>query len=126
MSNSLDPDHARRIVGPDLDPNCLPRLSADDTGRQRVYKYKKEDRPNCTIYGVPIILGRFGLLSGHLLETAAHSNDHMFSSYFDFFVIFIISRFCFECWIWVLILFTRIIIPRQRLFIIINYHYIAC
>ena len=36
MSNSLDPDQARRIVGSDLGPNCLPRLSADDTGRQRV------------------------------------------------------------------------------------------
>ena len=36
MTNSLDPDQARRIVGPDLGPNCLPRLSADDTGRQRV------------------------------------------------------------------------------------------
>ena len=24
------------IVGPDLGPNCFPRLSADDTGRQRV------------------------------------------------------------------------------------------
>ena len=36
MSNSLDPDQARRIVGPDLGPNCLPRLSADDTGRQGV------------------------------------------------------------------------------------------
>ena len=36
MSNSLDPDQARRFVGPDLGPNCLQRLSADDTGRQRV------------------------------------------------------------------------------------------
>ena len=37
MSNSfMDPDQARRFVGPDLGPNCLPRLSADDTGRQRV------------------------------------------------------------------------------------------
>ena len=36
MSKRLDPDQARRIVGPDLGPNCLPRLSADDTGRQRV------------------------------------------------------------------------------------------
>ena len=32
MSNSLDPDE-----GPDLGPNCLPRLiSADGTGRERV------------------------------------------------------------------------------------------
>ena len=36
MSNSLDPVQARRFVRPDLGPNCLPRLSADDTGRQRV------------------------------------------------------------------------------------------
>ena len=34
MSNSLDPDKARR--GHDLGPNCLPRLTADVTGRQRV------------------------------------------------------------------------------------------
>ena len=31
MSNSLDPDQARQFVGPDLDLNCLQRLSADDT-----------------------------------------------------------------------------------------------
>ena len=36
MSTSLDPDQARRSVGPDLGPNCLLRLSADDTRRQRV------------------------------------------------------------------------------------------
>ena len=36
MTNSLDPDQARRFVGPDLGPNCLPRLAADVTGRQRV------------------------------------------------------------------------------------------
>ena len=36
MSNSLDPDQARRIIGPDLGPICLPRLTADVTGRQRV------------------------------------------------------------------------------------------
>ena len=38
MSNSLDPDQARRFVGPDLGSNCLPRLSEDDTDRQRVNK----------------------------------------------------------------------------------------
>ena len=36
MSNSLDPDQARQNVGPDLGPNCLQRLSADDTSRLRV------------------------------------------------------------------------------------------
>ena len=31
MSNRMDPDQARRFVGPDLDPNCLQKLSADET-----------------------------------------------------------------------------------------------
>ena len=31
VSNRLDPDQARHSVGPDLGPNCLQRLSADDT-----------------------------------------------------------------------------------------------
>ena len=30
VSNSLDPDQDRHSVGPDLGPNCLLRLSADD------------------------------------------------------------------------------------------------
>ena len=33
VSNSLDPDLAQHFVGPDLGPNCLQRLSADDTSR---------------------------------------------------------------------------------------------
>ena len=36
MSNSLGPDQVRHFVGPDLDPNCLQKLSADDTRRKRV------------------------------------------------------------------------------------------
>ena len=34
--NILDPDQARHSVGLDLGPNCLQRLSADDTCRQIV------------------------------------------------------------------------------------------
>ena len=30
MSNGLDPDQERHSVAPDLGPNCLQRLSADD------------------------------------------------------------------------------------------------
>ena len=30
MSNSLDPDQAQDLVGPNLGPNCYQRLSADD------------------------------------------------------------------------------------------------
>ena len=34
MSNSLDPNQAQHFVGPDLGPNFLQRLSADDISRQ--------------------------------------------------------------------------------------------
>ena len=36
VENSLDPDHAQHFIGPDLCLNCLQRLSADDTSKQRV------------------------------------------------------------------------------------------
>ena len=36
VSNILDPDQAQHFVRPDLSPNCLQRLSADDTNRERV------------------------------------------------------------------------------------------
>ena len=35
MSNSLDSVQARNIVGPDLGPNCLQRLSADSKSRHK-------------------------------------------------------------------------------------------
>ena len=33
VSNSLDPDQNRHFVGPNLGPNCLKGLSAEDTSR---------------------------------------------------------------------------------------------
>ena len=33
VSNSLDPDQAQHFVEPDLGPNCLLRLSAEDASR---------------------------------------------------------------------------------------------
>ena len=35
VSNSSDSDLVGHFVGPDLGPNCLQRLLADDTSRQR-------------------------------------------------------------------------------------------
>ena len=35
VSNDLDPGQVRHFVGPDLGPNCLPRLSADHTCKLR-------------------------------------------------------------------------------------------
>ena len=34
VSNGLDPDQDRRYVGPELGPNCLQKLSADDESRR--------------------------------------------------------------------------------------------
>ena len=36
LPNRLDPDQALQYVKRDLGPNCLQRLSADDTSRQNV------------------------------------------------------------------------------------------
>ena len=38
VSNSLDPDQALHFVGPDLGPNCLQSISADNTSRQDLRK----------------------------------------------------------------------------------------
>ena len=51
VTNSLDSDLARHCFGPDLSPNCLQRLSADDTSR------------SFTIY----LLGNFSCFFCHLL-----------------------------------------------------------
>ena len=42
MSNSFDLDQARHFVGPDLGPNCLQKLSADDTSSTHIKKIKTE------------------------------------------------------------------------------------
>ena len=43
-----------RFVRPDLSPNCLPRLSADDTGRQRVKKcmYVKQNENSFSLLAI--------------------------------------------------------------------------
>ena len=53
MSNSLDLDQARHFVGPDLGPNCLQRLSADDTRRQKVNHYTTSAPLLCDQYPNP-------------------------------------------------------------------------
>ena len=45
VSNSLDPDQARHIVGPGLGPNCLQRLSADDTRKHRAKSLATKGTP---------------------------------------------------------------------------------
>ena len=65
LSNSLDPDQARHFVGPDLGPNCLQWLSADNKmsgwiwvqtvckGDQQTTKVGKELNTNITFWLKP-------------------------------------------------------------------------
>ena len=46
MSNALGPDQDQFFVSPDLDPNCLQRLSADDKKSQLAAKELSEHLPD--------------------------------------------------------------------------------
>ena len=64
----MDPDKAQHLVGPDLGQNCMQKLSADDTFRQRVEIGVVFGNVNC------ILLTTF-IFAGHLVsEDAAESN----------------------------------------------------
>ena len=41
VSNGLDPDQDQHSVGPDLGPNCLQRLSADDKKAENLLQIRK-------------------------------------------------------------------------------------
>ena len=57
QSNNLDPDQARHLVGPDLDPNCLQRLSEDNKGRYRWGKSKDSNTPSqVVVFNFPYLL----------------------------------------------------------------------
>ena len=64
VTNILDPDQAQNFIEPDLSPNCLQRLSADDTNRQRVNMNCKAIHvhvnelpwPNNSPYAYPLVL----------------------------------------------------------------------
>ena len=51
MSNSLDADQARYFVGPYLGPNCLQRLLADDTIKQKFKDILHENLKRLIIWG---------------------------------------------------------------------------
>ena len=50
-SNSLDLDQAQHFVRPDLGPNCLQRLSADDTS----WQIESTERVFCVLYELLIL-----------------------------------------------------------------------
>ena len=55
VSNSLDPDQARRFVGPDLGPNCLQRSSAEKATLKAVdYSLTKGRIPLFILMDYPI------------------------------------------------------------------------
>ena len=50
--NGLNPDQDRRSVGPDLCPNCLQKLSADEKGRQETEIQLQSDQVHCLFNSV--------------------------------------------------------------------------
>ena len=50
----MDPDQARRFVGPDLGPYCLPRLSADKELNGVQTKKTNEAKPSEAVYSVSL------------------------------------------------------------------------
>ena len=78
VSNSLDPDQAWRFVGPDLGPNCLQRLSADKTSRQRATNSSTRFFQWGQHYFKPLSCHNFLAWKCHLLFTsAAYSQMHV-------------------------------------------------
>ena len=77
MSNSLDPDQARHFVGPDLGPNCLQRLSADNTSRPLAGKeFNTKQLVDTTFWLKPWLkLISFGSNFFHLAKVLATSNS---------------------------------------------------
>ena len=76
MSNSLDPDQAQQNVGPELGPNCLQRLSADNTSKQKVktvfYKEKQifclfELMLNIQVNNFSVMSGKFTGLNPYIV-----------------------------------------------------------
>ena len=55
VSSCLDPDQAQHFVGPDLGPNCLQRLSADEKSCQwrgkslEICVHHKKSRNTCVL-----------------------------------------------------------------------------
>ena len=57
VSNILDPDQARHYVGPDLDPNCLQRLSADLVYTNQLFHQVRYDEPGMVHCSYPGVTG---------------------------------------------------------------------
>ena len=79
MSNSLYPDQVRRLFGPDLVPNCLQKLSADNISRQRVNEHVQVSngtRPIKFRLNLSISMGAqaAGTIHGRLCEKCLLSN----------------------------------------------------
>ena len=79
MSNSLDPEQDQHFVSPDLDPNCLERLSADDKvplARKKLKAYcHRLEILNCNKFCPEVCL--------HTLILMKHSLSHDITSWSD-------------------------------------------
>ena len=94
VSNSLDPDQAQHSVGPDLGPNCLQKLSADDTSRQRVKFFSITNN-----YGNSLSINAAGLhthtfLLQSIIRAAFTTKKHQFAFKTEINVMYFGAVFC--------------------------------
>ena len=96
LSSSLDPDQARHNVWPDLGPNCLQRLSADDTSHHltrfkkivHMFGSNKDIQICCTIYMSRIQqkkinkYNKYNFLLGHSIKKCCSSSTALYSRTF--------------------------------------------
>ena len=75
VSNSLDPDQARHFVGPDLGPNCLQRLLADNKSHPQRAELNIKQPVDTTFWLKPWLkLISFGSNFFHLANVLATTN----------------------------------------------------
>ena len=76
MSNNLDPDQAPHYVGPDLGPNCLQRLSADNKSCLAGKELNTHQLVDTTFWLKPCLkLISFGFNFFHLARVVATTNS---------------------------------------------------
>ena len=84
MSNILDPDQDRHTLCPDLAPNCLQRLSADN---KSVVDQKRVNFPQKTKEPVPVIFILIAYAERYPLNTLADVSSRASGLNFSFLLI---------------------------------------
>ena len=97
VSNSLNPDQARRFVEPVLGPNRLQRLSADDPSRkQDIFAFIRDKRRDDKIVRPPNKIPDF------FLRAVTHDSAH-YTHFFNSVILFLMKIY----FVWFMLYFRK-------------------